>query len=140
MAQVVAVTMIRSYRPDIQRPFEMWFYPVTSMIAFAGWGFILAASGLKFVLWGIALIAFGVCAYLWRARQEAEWPFAAPESKGLMNDTRVFDVLVVGDLFIELVMSGFASWPPSPGEEHLPKSFAGKLAEGQPSPQLAWRN
>jgi amino acid transporter len=80
MAQVVAVTMIRRYRPDIHRPFEMWFYPITSIIAFAGWGFILAASGLKFILWGIALIAFGVCAYLWRARQEAEWPFAAPES------------------------------------------------------------
>jgi amino acid transporter len=83
MAQVVAVTMIRRYRPDIHRPFEMWFYPVTSIIAFAGWGFILAASGLRFILWGIALIAFGACAYRWRARQEAEWPFVAHESKGL---------------------------------------------------------
>src|ERR1700686_1142798 len=79
MAQVVAVTMIRRYRPDIHRPFQMWFYPVTSIIAFAGWGFILAASGLKFILWGVALIAFGVCAYLWRARVRAEWPFAVRE-------------------------------------------------------------
>ena len=60
MAQVVAVTMIRRYRPDIQRPFQMWFYPVTSIIAFAGWAFILAASGLKFILWGVALIGIGV--------------------------------------------------------------------------------
>ena len=75
MAQVVAVTMIRRYRPDIHRPFQMWFYPVTSIIAFAGWAFILAASGLKFILWGVALIAFGICAYLWRARAEREWPF-----------------------------------------------------------------
>jgi amino acid transporter len=81
MAQVVAVTMIRRYRPDIQRPFQMWFYPVTSVIAFAGWAFILAASGLKFILWGIALIAVGIGAYLWRARVQAEWPFAAPEVK-----------------------------------------------------------
>jgi len=75
MAQVIAVTLIRRYRPDIHRPFQMWLYPVTSMIAFAGWGFILAASGLKFVLWGFALAAFGVLAYLWRARAEREWPF-----------------------------------------------------------------
>jgi amino acid transporter len=81
MAQVVAVTMIRRYRPDIQRPFQMWFYPVTSVIAFAGWAFILAASGLRFILWGIALIAAGIGAYLWRARVKAEWPFASPEVK-----------------------------------------------------------
>ena len=80
MAQVVAVTMIRRYRPDIQRPFQMWFYPVTSVIAFAGWAFILAASGLKFILWGVALIIVGVGAYLWRARVQSEWPFA-PSAK-----------------------------------------------------------
>jgi amino acid transporter len=82
MAQVVAVTMIRRYRPDIQRPFQMWFYPATSVIAFAGWAFILAASGLKFILWGIALIAVGIAAYLWRARVQAEWPFGPVEAKG----------------------------------------------------------
>jgi amino acid transporter len=81
MAQVVAVTMIRRYRPDIQRPFQMWFYPVTSVIAFAGWGFILVASGLKFILWGIALIAVGIGAYLWRARVQAEWPFTSPQAR-----------------------------------------------------------
>ncbi|GAC1512198.1 MAG: APC family permease [Terriglobales bacterium] len=75
MAQVVAVTLIRRNRPDIHRPFQMWLYPVTSIIAFAGWAFILAASGLKFILWGMALIIFGVGAYLWRARIQGEWPF-----------------------------------------------------------------
>jgi len=78
MAQVVAVTLIRRYRPDIRRPFQMWLYPVTSIIAFAGWGFILAASGLKFILWGFALVGFGVIAYMWRARVQREWPFQAP--------------------------------------------------------------
>jgi amino acid transporter len=75
MAQVVAVTLIRRYRPDIHRPFQMWLYPITSVIAFARWGFILAASGLKFILSGLALVAFGVCAYLWRARTQNDWPF-----------------------------------------------------------------
>jgi amino acid transporter len=81
MAQVVAVTMIRRYRPDIQRPFQMWLYPVTSVIAFAGWAFILVASGLKYILWGVALIAVGVLAYLWRARATSEWPFT-PRAEG----------------------------------------------------------
>jgi sugar/nucleoside kinase (ribokinase family) len=39
-----------------------------------------------------------------------------------MNGERSLKVLVVGDLFLELVMSGFESWP-HPGEE----SFAGKF-------------
>jgi amino acid transporter len=78
MAQVIAVTLIRRYRPDIHRPFQMWFYPVTSVIALAGWAYILAASGLTFIFWGLALAAFGVCAYLWRARAQREWPFEAP--------------------------------------------------------------
>lgn len=79
MAQVVAVTLIRRYRPDIQRPFKMWLYPVTSIIAFGGWAFILAASGLKFILWGVALIAFGVVSYMWKARVEGQWPFNRAE-------------------------------------------------------------
>ncbi len=84
MAQVVAVTLIRRYRPDIQRPFHMWLYPVTSIIAFAGWAFILAASGLKFVLWGLVLMAFGVFAYLWRARTQQEWPFELASAEGVL--------------------------------------------------------
>jgi amino acid transporter len=75
IAQIVAVTLIRRYRPDIHRPFHMWCYPVTSIIALAGWGFILAASGLRFILWGLALAGLGIGAYLWRARTQAEWPF-----------------------------------------------------------------
>lgn len=82
MAQVVAVTLIRKYRPDIQRPFQMWFYPVTSTIALCGWGFILAASGLRFILWGLLLVAIGTGAYLWRARAQREWPFQAAPQPG----------------------------------------------------------
>ena len=81
MAQVVAVTMIRKYRPDIHRPFKMWLYPVTSIIAFAGWGFILAASGIKYILSGLVLVVFGIAAYMWRARVGGEWPFEATNSK-----------------------------------------------------------
>jgi len=77
MAQVVAVTLIRRNRPDIERPFHMPLYPITSVIAFLGWLYILIASGVLYILSGFALLAFGVLAYLWRSRRTGEWPFEA---------------------------------------------------------------
>jgi len=47
-----------------------------------------------------------------------------------MNNTRVLDVLVVGDLFIEQVMSGFASWPPNPGEEAFAEKYCREVGGG----------
>jgi amino acid transporter len=80
MAQVVAVTLIRRNRPDIARPYRMPLYPLTSVIAFAGWLYILIASGLPYILTGFALLVFGMAVYLMRARRAAEWPFAAVEA------------------------------------------------------------
>lgn len=75
MAQVIAVTLIRRNRPDIPRPFQMPLYPLTSIIAFLGWAYILAASGARYIAAGVLLAAIGVAAYLWRARRACEWPF-----------------------------------------------------------------
>jgi amino acid transporter len=75
MAQIVAVTLIRRNRPDIVRPYRMALYPVTSIVAFVGWLYILVASGLPYILAGMGLLIFGVAAYLLRARRNAEWPF-----------------------------------------------------------------
>ena len=77
MAQVIAVTLIRRNRPDIARPYHMALYPLTSVIAFLGWLYILIASGLPYILWGAGLLIFGIAAYLMRARRAAEWPFEA---------------------------------------------------------------
>jgi amino acid transporter len=76
LAQVVAVTLIRRNRPDIARPFSMWAYPYTSVVAFGGWLFILAASGWVYILAGLALLVTGICAYLLRAKSIHEWPYA----------------------------------------------------------------
>jgi amino acid transporter len=77
LAQIVAVTLIRRNRPDIARPFRMPLYPATSVVAFAGWTYILAASGTRYILAGVGLLAGGIVAYLVRARRTAEWPFEA---------------------------------------------------------------
>ena len=76
IAQVFAVTLIRRTRPDIVLPFKMWLYPLPSIIALAGWIYILSTNGLKFILLGIALMALGVAAYFWHAYVKREWPFA----------------------------------------------------------------
>ncbi len=75
MMQIIAVTMIRRNRPDIVRPYQMALYPLTSIIAFGGWLYILVASGLPYILAGFGVLIFGIGAYLFRARQSAEWPF-----------------------------------------------------------------
>ena len=77
MAQVLAVTLIRRNRPDIERPYSMPLYPLTSVLAFVGWFYILAASGFEYIAAGVALLGVGIAAYLWRARRGHEWPFAA---------------------------------------------------------------
>jgi amino acid transporter len=77
MAQVIAVTLIRRSRPDIARPFHMPLYPVTSVVAFLGWLYILIASGVEYIIAGLVLLAGGVAAYLWRARRIGEWPYRA---------------------------------------------------------------
>ena len=80
IAQVIAVYMIRRYRPQIARPFRMPLYPVTGAIALLGWLYILVASGLQYIVAGFALLIFGVLAYLLRARRAQEWPFAPVEA------------------------------------------------------------
>jgi len=76
LAQIVAVALIRRNRPDIARPYQMPLYPWTAAIALLGWIYILVASGWIYIVAGLVLLAVGVAAYLFRARQQTEWPFA----------------------------------------------------------------
>ncbi len=46
-----------------------------------------------------------------------------------MNDERRVNVLVAGDLFLDLVMSGFESWP-NPGEESFAKEYHKEVGGG----------
>jgi len=46
-----------------------------------------------------------------------------------MNDPAPLDVLVAGDLFLDLVLSGFESWP-QPGEEAFAKKFHKEIGGG----------
>lgn len=47
-----------------------------------------------------------------------------------MSAPRPLDVIVVGDLFVDLVMSGFASWPARTGEELFAEFFCREIGGG----------
>ncbi len=75
LGQIVAVTLIRTYRPDIHRPFRMWGYPIPSLVAMVLWLLVLVSTGAAIVGLGLLVLALGVGLYMLRARQVGEWPF-----------------------------------------------------------------
>lgn len=69
IGQIFAVHYIRKHRPDIERPFRIWLYPIPSVIALLGWVYIFATSGVTFILYGFATVLAGLIAYAIWSRQ-----------------------------------------------------------------------
>ena len=68
--QIVAVALIRR-RADVPAGFRMPFYPLPSIIAFVGWVFIFATSGIWYIVGGLGTLAAGAVAYfIWSWRQK----------------------------------------------------------------------
>ncbi|PWT89628.1 MAG: amino acid transporter [Proteobacteria bacterium] len=72
---VAAVMILRKTRPDVQRPYRMWGYPVTPLLflGITGWflvNMLMTRPGPSLV--SLALIATGVPAYfIWKERPRA---------------------------------------------------------------------
>jgi amino acid transporter len=67
VGQIFAVHYIRRKRPDIHRPFQIWLYPIPSVIALLGWIYVFLTSGRVFIFYGLATVAAGVGAFwLWQ--------------------------------------------------------------------------
>jgi amino acid transporter len=80
IGQCVGIVMLRRSRPDMARPYRMWFYPVPTIVAGLGWVFIFATTGAAIVAFSLGALALGVVSYLawsWRTRA---WPFRAVEA------------------------------------------------------------
>lgn len=75
-AQVIALFLIRAKRPDIERPFRVWFYPIPPLVSLAGYLYVFSSLGLRFILFGLLTLGIGVGVYLILARKQREWPFA----------------------------------------------------------------
>ncbi|HEX4595469.1 MAG TPA: APC family permease [Bryobacteraceae bacterium] len=63
IAQIAALDYLRRHRPDIERPFRMWLYPIPSAIAFLGWTYVFLTSGWKYAGFGVLTLAAGMLVY-----------------------------------------------------------------------------
>jgi amino acid transporter len=76
MGQIAAVVLLRRVRPEMNRPFRMWLYPLWCGIAFVGWAFLFATSPPKILLYAVVSLAAGIVSYLAWAYASRQWPFA----------------------------------------------------------------
>lgn len=94
LAQIVALTVLRRRQPKLHRPFRMWLYPVPSILAFIGWGFIYvyadaASPGQHPIEWSLVWLAAGIVAYLIWARVRHLWPFGPKQIKEVYLEAQV---------------------------------------------------
>ncbi|HWR15558.1 MAG TPA: APC family permease [Terriglobales bacterium] len=75
--QCVGLIVLRQRRPEMDRPFRMWLYPVPALIAAGGFVYILfqRANAAKEIKYGIVIIIVGLAIYLVRSFKRREWPF-----------------------------------------------------------------
>ena len=77
LVQAVGLIVLRIRRPDLPRPFRMWFYPLPALIASVGFIFVLFSrtNSLKQIRYAMAILISGLIIYLFRAWRQGEWPF-----------------------------------------------------------------
>jgi amino acid transporter len=76
IGQIGAVALLRRTRPDLERPYRIWLYPLPSLLALLGWTFLFVTSDPKVIALGLATLLLGVAIFYiwsWRTRR---WPFA----------------------------------------------------------------
>ena len=80
IGHTLALFLIRANRPDIERPFKMWLYPLPAFVSLAGYIFVFSTLGLRFILFGLLTLVLGAIVYLFLAKSQGEWPFAPDEN------------------------------------------------------------
>jgi APA family basic amino acid/polyamine antiporter len=76
MGQIVAVALLRRDRPDLERPFRIWLYPMPNLVALAGWVFVFSTSGATVILFGLVTLGAGLGAFALWTWKTSQWPFA----------------------------------------------------------------
>ena len=73
--QIGALVMLRTLKPEMERPFRMWLYPLPALLALVGWMYLLFTTekGLL-AAGGMALMAGCVVFLVWSWKAK-KWPF-----------------------------------------------------------------
>ena len=77
LVQAVGVVLLRIWRPEMPRPFKMWFFPLPALLASAGFLFILfkRENWQKEMRYAVLILLSGVIIYMIRAWRDSDWPF-----------------------------------------------------------------
>jgi amino acid transporter len=77
LLQAIGVIVLRIRRPDLPRPFRMWFYPLPALIASVGFLFVLFSrtDSIKQLRYALFILISGLVIYLARSWRRHEWPF-----------------------------------------------------------------
>lgn len=77
LAQTIGVIVLRIRKPDMERPFRMWLYPLPALLAFGGFVYVLVSrqNFQKEVRYAVVLLLAGLAIYLFRSWRRGEWPF-----------------------------------------------------------------
>jgi APA family basic amino acid/polyamine antiporter len=78
LVQAVGVIVLRIRRPELPRPFRMWFFPLPALFASAGFLFVLVKrpNALREIRYAVVVLTLGLVIYFIRAWRGREWPFA----------------------------------------------------------------
>jgi amino acid transporter len=76
VGQIAGVILLRRRRPEMARPYHIWLYPATTIVALVGWLFIFATTGVAVMLFGLGVLALGSAAFLLWSYRLRQWPFA----------------------------------------------------------------
>ncbi|HMK28275.1 MAG TPA: APC family permease [Terriglobales bacterium] len=77
LVQAIGVIVLRIRRPEMPRPFRMWFYPLPALLASIGFLYILSVRGRE-ITYGLVILLAGLVIYIARSWRRGEWPFSPP--------------------------------------------------------------
>lgn len=74
--QIIALSVLRKTEPQLKRPFHEILYPIPSIVAFVGWGFVFLSSGKSAIILAIFWVILGIVVFLIRSYiSQKDWPF-----------------------------------------------------------------
>lgn len=67
IGQIGALLWLRKHKPDLERPFRMWLYPVPAFVALVGWLYLIGTQSSQQQVYALVFLIGGVVCYFgWR--------------------------------------------------------------------------